>query len=380
MKDTLWLMSKTLRTTFRNKKNILLYLVTPLVGVLIALVAYGGQDSQMTLGVVNHDDESIATETISFLKGLDHIQVKEMQADDVRENVISGKVDGVITFEQGYSESVLAGEPDHIDLTSIKGESVTGFVKSYLYQYIDNLTALGKAAEGDPDTFSRMYNHYQQADFQFETTTLEDSSTSKTMTLSAFGFLIMIMMMSAANLAEIILAEKENRTYFRLLSTPITAGKYIFSNVLVNMMVMLVQVLITLIFLSYVFHIDLNVPFWKVFVVMAIFSLISVGLSLVIVAFSNSRSASNALTNLIILPTVMLSGCFWPVEVMPKSIQKISEFLPQRWTLDTLTKLQDGSTFGSLYLNLLILFAFAAAFFLVAIYKFSRNNSTKSFI
>lgn len=380
MKDTLWLMSKTLRTTFRNKKNILLYLVTPLIGVLIALVAYGGQDSQMTLGVVNHDDESIATETISFLKGLDHIQVKEMEADDVRENVISGKVDGVITFEQGYSESVLAGEPDHIDLTSIKGEGVTGFVKSYLYQYIDNLTALGKAAEGDPDTFSRMYNHYQQADFQFETTTLEDSSTSKTMTLSAFGFLIMIMMMSAANLAEIILAEKENRTYFRLLSTPITAGKYIFSNVLVNMMVMLVQVLITLIFLSYVFHIDLNVPFWKAFVVMAIFSLISVGLSLVIVAFSNSRSASNALTNLIILPTVMLSGCFWPVEVMPKSIQKISEFLPQRWTLDTLTKLQDGSTFGSLYLNLLILFAFAAAFFLVAIYKFSRNNSTKSFI
>ncbi|MCJ7841116.1 ABC transporter permease [Lederbergia sp. NSJ-179] len=380
MKDTLWLMSKTLRTTFRNKKNILLYLVTPLVGILIALVAYGGQDSQMTLGVVNHDDDSIATETISFLKGLDHIQVKEMQADDVKEHVISGKVDGVITFEQGYSESVLAGEPEHIDLTSIKGESVTSFVKSYLYQYIDNLTALGKAAEGDPGTFSRMYNHYQQADFQFETTTLEDSSTSKTMTLSAFGFLIMIMMMSAANLAEIILAEKENRTYFRLLSTPITARKYIFSNVLVNMMVMLVQVVITLVFLSYVFHIDLNVPFWKAFVVMAIFSLISVGLSLVIVAFSNSRSASNALTNLIILPTVMLSGCFWPVEVMPKSIQKISEFLPQRWTLDTLTKLQDGSTFGSLYLNLLILFAFAAAFFLVAIYKFSRNNSTKSFI
>ncbi|GGB40576.1 ABC transporter permease subunit [Virgibacillus dakarensis] len=380
MGDILWLMRKTLRTTFRKKGNILLYLVTPLVGIFIALLANGDQGSELTLGVVNHDNKQISMETISFLKGLDNIRVKEIQEEDVKEHVISGKVDSVITFEQGYSESVLTGEPDSLDLTSIKGESVTGFVKSYLYQYIDNLTALSKAAEGELDTFSSLYHDYKQTDFQLNTTALEDSSTSKSMTLSALGFLIMIMMISAANLSEIILAEKANRTYFRLLSTPISARKYIFSNVLVNMMVMLVQVVITLAFLSYVFHIDLNISLWKALLVMAIFSLISVGVSLVIVAFSNSRGAANALTNLIIMPTVMLSGCFWPVEVMPESVQKISEFLPQRWTLDTLTKLQEGSSFGSLYLNILILFAFAAAFFLIAIYKFSRNNSTKSFI
>lgn len=380
MRDILWLIGKTLRTTFRYKKNILLYLAAPIAGILVALLAVGGQESEMTIGVVNQDEGSIATETIAFLKGLDNIQVKELQKGDITENVTSRKVDGVITLEQGYSKSVLAGAPDHIGLTSIKGESVTGFVKSYLYQYIDNLSALGKAADGDPDTFANMYKDYQQADFQLTTNTLADSSTSKNTTLYSFGFLIMIMMTSAANLSEIILAEKENRTYFRLLSTPITARKYILSNIIVNMMVMFAQVIITLVLLTYVFQIDLNVPFWKVLVVMAIFSLISVGASLVIVAFSNSRGSSKALMNLVILPTVMLSGCFWPVEVMPESIQKISEFLPQRWTLDTLTKLQEGSTFGSLYLNILILFAFAAALFLIAIYKFSHNNSTRSVI
>ncbi|MEN1968790.1 ABC transporter permease [Lentibacillus sp. N15] len=380
MKDIVWLISKTLLTTFRYRKNILLYLVTPLASVLVAIVAYGGQTSEMTIGVVSHDDKPVAAETISFLKGLDHMQVEEMKEEDVTEKLTSGKVDSVITFDQGYSESVLAGEPKHVDLTSIKGESVTAFVKSSLYQYIDNLSSLGKAAGGDPEKFTHLYHEYQQANFQMETTTLENSSASEQMTLAAIGFLIMIMMMSAANMSEIILAEKENRTYFRLLSTPITARKYILSNVIVNMMVMIIQVVLTLVVLSYVFHIDLHVSLWRALLVMVIFSLISVGVSLVIVAFSNSRGASTALTNLIILPTVMLSGCFWPVEVMPTSIQKISEFLPQRWTLDTLTKLQEGSSFGSLYLNILILLAFAAALFLIAIYKFSHNNSTRSFI
>jgi ABC-2 type transport system permease protein len=129
-----------------------------------------------------------------------------------------------------------------------------------------------------------------------------------------------------------------------------------------------------------IFHIGINMSFWSAAFVMLLFSFISVGISLVIVSFSNSRSAAAALQNLIITPTVMLSGCFWPVEVMPTSLQKIADFLPQRWTLDTLTKLQEGNAFSGLYMNFIILVAFASAFFLIAIYRFSRNNTTQNFV
>lgn len=380
MRDIIWLMQKTLRTTFRKKGNILLYIVAPVAAILVALLAYGGQSSNLSFGVVNHDSGNLAEETITFLNGIDNIKVKEITNSDLSKAVTSREVDGVITFQEGYTDSILAGEPDHITLTSIKGDQVTTFIKSYLYQYIDNLAAIGIAADGDTDMFTKMYEEYQQSEFQMTTTTVTDESTNKNLTISAIGFLILIMMMSAATLSEIILAEKENRTYFRLLSTPITARKYIISNIIVNMIVMFIQVVITLMLLNYVFHIDINIPLGKAVIVMGIFSVISVGVSLVLVAFSNSRSSFSALMNLVIMPTVMLSGCFWPVEVMPEAVQKISKFLPQRWTLDTLTALQNGSTLSNLYLNILILLAFAIALFLVAIYKFSRNNSTKNVI
>ncbi|WP_284036950.1 ABC transporter permease [Neobacillus sp. 114] len=381
MRDILWIVQNTLRVTFRKKKNILLYLFMPLIGIFIALMAYGG-DQKMILhvGVVNQDKAEITADTIQFLGGLENVKITELEAGQVQEEIVSGKLDSVITFEKGYSDSVLAGRPDHIQLTSIKGAQVTGFVKSYLYQYIDNISTISRAADGNQQTFQQMYQDYQQSSFQLSTHSLADTSRNKNMTTQTIGFLIMIMLISASNLSEIILLEKEKRTYFRLLSTPINARKYLLANVLVNMLVMTVQVAVTLTIMKSVFHIGLNMSYWEAAVVMLLFSMIAVGLSLVLISFSKSRSAANALQNLIITPTVMLSGCFWPVEVMPTTLQKIANFLPQRWTLDTLTKLQEGHAFSELSLNLLILFAFAAAFFLITVYKFSRNKTTENFV
>ncbi|MBO1578575.1 ABC transporter permease [Bacillus sp. XF8] len=66
------------------------------------------------------------------------------------------------------------------------------------------------------------------------------------------------------------------------------------------------------------------------------------------------------------------------VQLLPASAQKIAGFLPQRWLLDTVAKLQQGMQFTDLYLNILILFIFAIAFFLIAIYKFDRNNDARN--
>ena len=73
-----------------------------------------------------------------------------LNVEDVQENISSGKLDSVITFEKGYSESVLKGEPGHIEITSIKGAAITGYVKSYLHQYINNIATISFVSRGEP--------------------------------------------------------------------------------------------------------------------------------------------------------------------------------------------------------------------------------------
>jgi ABC-2 type transport system permease protein len=380
MKDIIWMMKKILSMTFRKKANILLYFGGPLIGIVIAILAYGGSSQQaLKVGVINHDSGQIAGDTVNFLKHLKNMDLVKVNESSMKDRIATGKLDCAIILDEGFSESIQNGNPDHIQLVSIKGAEVTGFVKSYLYQYLDNVMALYKAANGDQGAYQKMSVRYQQAEFKFHVETLQDTSKGKNMTNHTIGFLLMIMLLSAGNFAEIILKEKENRTYFRLLSTPINARKYVLANIAVSMLVMVAQIIFTLLVVTNIFHIEMHVSIWQMSIILILFALVAAGLSLMIVSFSNSSGAASALQSLISTPSCLLAGCFFPFDIMPKAVQKIANFMPQRWVLDTISQLQKGHHFGSLYLNFMILLAFAAVFFLVSVYKFGRNNDVRNF-
>jgi ABC-2 type transport system permease protein len=381
MKDIFWLMKKILKVTFSKKRNIVIYFGVPLIGILISFLVYGNPGSQvLKVGVVNQDRHVIANDTVRFLANLQNVNVEKINNSSVNEKVSNGALDCVIILNNGFSERIISGKPANIQIVAIKGEEVTGFVKSYLYQYLDNIILIGKASSGDTNIFEKMYTNYQQDHFKLSTESLKDTSKSKRMTYQTIGFLLMIMLMSAGNFSEIIIKEKENRTYFRLLSSPINARTYVLSNIAVSLLVMVAQILCTLFFITSIFHIDMNVSFWKMTAVLVLFAVVAIGLSLMLVSFASSSASVNALQNLVVTPTCLLAGCFWPVEIMPKTVQKLADFLPQRWTLDTISKLQQGNHFDTLYLNYLILAVFAVAFFLVAVYKFGKSNSVKNFV
>ncbi|MGG2092676.1 ABC transporter permease [Bacillus sp. S13(2024)] len=381
MKDILWLIQKTLSVLLKNKKGLLIIIGLPIVGALISFLIYGNaEQGTLRIGVVNQENHYIANDTVKFIEGLDHVKVSKIQASEVEDKLASKKLDAVITLDSGFSQSIRDGKPSHIEISSIKGAQITGFIKSYLYNYIDNITAMSKVAQNDQNTFDKMYASYQKNSFKLTAETLKDTSKNKDMTNQTIGYLMMFMLFSAVSFSELILKEKENRTYFRLLSTPIDGRKYILSNVAVNVLVSIVQIVVTVLFMTSVFHIDPNMPLIVLIGVLMIFGLIAIGLSLAIVSFAKNSTSANAMQNIIITPTCLLAGCFFPFEIMPTSVQKIAEFLPQRWLLDTMAKLQQGTQFADLYLNILILFAFATSFFLIAIYKFGRNNDTRNFI
>ncbi|QDD83018.1 ABC transporter permease [Bacillus cereus] len=381
MKDILWLIQKTLSVLLKNKKSLLIIISLPIIGTLISFSIYGnaGQGT-LNIGIVNKENEPIANDTIKFLEGLNHVNVSKVKESQIEDKLTSKKLDGVITLDSGFSKSVREGKPEHIEISSIKGDQVTGFIKTYLYNYIDNIAAISKVAGTDQSTFDNMYAGYQKSSFKMKTETLEDTSKNKDMTNQTMGYLIMFMLFSAANLSGHILKEKENRTYFRLLSTTIDGKKFILSNVGVNMIILTVQILITILFLTNVFHTNINMPFIVMMGVLMLFALIAIGISLVLVAFSKNSASANAMQNMIIVPTCLLAGCYFPYDIMPSAVQKVANFLPQRWLLDTISKLQQGIPFSELYLNILILFAFAIAFFLIAIYKFGRNNDARNFV
>ncbi|MEH7547942.1 MULTISPECIES: ABC transporter permease [Bacillaceae] len=381
MKEIMWLVANSLRSIFLNKRRIFAYVLVPLLGIFIAFMAYGNTGPTfLNAGIVDLDQTTISQNTSRFISDLNNVKTSKLAESEVKNKIASGALDCAIILEPGFSQTIMNGEKPEVQIVSVKGAQVTTYIKAYLNNYIGNLSSLSTSANGDFTVFNTLYQNYQNSEFKVSTHSLKDTSNNNDMTIQTIGFLLMIMLNSAGGLSELILKEKENRTYFRIMSAPIDGKKYVLSNVIVNMIIMTIQVVVTLTVMTKVFGISAGFPFWEMIGVMMFFSLVSVGLSLVITAFATNSNSAGALQNLIMTPTCLLAGCFWPVEIMPKAAQKIADFLPQRWLLDTISELQKGHTLSSLSLNLATLLAFALVFFMIAIYKFSRNNNVRNFI
>lgn len=382
MKDMLWLIRNTLRNTFRKKSSWIIYFALPLAGVILSMLIYGNTSgADLRVGIVNLDgDRPVAADAIRFVEDLNHVKVTMTDEAALNKEIAAGNLDSGIVFGAGYEAAVREGRQPDIRIVSAKGAQVTAYVKAMLDGYVGNVAAIGQAAKGDPAKFDAVYAEYMKNGFKMDSDSLKDTSNVKSMTYQSIGFLLMFMMFSASNLAELILKEKENRTFLRLLASPVSARMYVLSNVLVTAFILLLQIVFMLAVMRFVFNIDSGVPFVVLLVSLFLFSLAAIGLSLLLVAFSKNSRSAGALQTLIITPTCLLSGCTFPPEIMPDIIQKIASFLPQSWLLNTVTELQAGRTFGSLYLNLAILVGFAAAFSLIAVYRFSRNNDVRQFI
>lgn len=381
-RDIWFLATRTLLMTFRKRSTLILYFGLPIAGIVATFLLYGSVGTtELRVGVVNEDSgQRIAEDTVGFVKNLDHVSIVHVSRNELKEQLAANKLDSGLIIDSGFSESVLSGSPDHIAIESVKGAQVTGYMKSMLRGYIDNVAAMGKIAGGDGTKFQQIYDQYRSSAFKLTSESVNDTSLAKQMSYQSIGFLLLFMLNSAASLAELMLKHRENRTYYRILSSPINAKTYVLANIAVNAVVMLAQIVIALFFMKVVFHMDPGISVFEMFALLAIFAVVSISLSLVIIAFSKSSGMAGALQNLIIVPTCLLSGCFFPLSIMPETLRRVSDFLPQSWVLQSIEKLQEGATFGSIGFHLSILLAFAVVFFLIATYKFGRNNDTRNFV
>ncbi|MBD2871267.1 ABC transporter permease [Paenibacillus arenilitoris] len=381
MTDTIWLIRKTLLNTFRNYKNVLMYIVLPILGIVLSMLINGGAgDAALKIGIVNQDgDEAVTRDAALFVSGLAHMEATETSEAEASELVASGKLDAAVIFPQGFADGLKKGEPEAVRIAAVKDSQVAPYVTMYLNPYVGNLASIGQAASGDDAAFDALYAGYREADFRYEASEVEDLATDYSTANRSMGYLIVFMMFSAISLSGIMIKERENRTYYRIQSTPVSARAYVISNVIVNIVMLMIQSAVTLLVMVWLFKIDTGIPLWQMLVYLLLFALVAVSLSLVIVAFSSSSMFANTLQSTLIIPTCLLAGCMFPIELMPETFHLIADFLPQHWLLDAFGKLQQGEGIAGIVRNLSTLLAFALTLTLIAIYKFGRNKDTRSY-
>jgi ABC-2 type transport system permease protein len=123
-------------------------------------------------------------------------------------------------------------------------------------------------------------------------------------------------------------AELRQKGVLRKLSTtPITRTDWVLSNILYQFILAVLSTAVMLLVSYGVFHIRLEINAWlPVFVALAVFAFVGVGMVLTRVAKEAESAAAAA--DALMFPMMFLSGTFFPVEMMPEFLQKFAKVLP----------------------------------------------------
>ena len=154
------------------------------------------------------------------------------------------------------------------------------------------------------------------------------------------GLIVMLSMLQVVVLSALSVArEREQGTFEQLLVSPYSTLELVAAKSIAPILIGLFQS--TLIFLVdlYWFEIPMGGNVLAMYFVLFLFILSVVGLGLAVSAYSQTMQQGLLIVFVFLVPMVLLSGLFAPVENMPEWIQMLTYLDPLRFTLSAVRRI-----------------------------------------
>jgi ABC-2 type transport system permease protein len=138
---------------------------------------------------------------------------------------------------------------------------------------------------------------------------------------------LILQLLTVTLMACTIARERESGTLYQLLVTSLGRGEIVIGKIL-PYLVISICLIIVIVALSW-WHFD--VPFYRppaLALICLLFLLCSLGLGLLISAFSRTQTQAIQFSVFFLLPVFVLSGAFAPLEQLPESVRYLSELFP----------------------------------------------------
>lgn len=314
-------------------------LLWPLLAGVIAVLMIGNT-SIMDIGIANGNNNDFGL--VSFLEKSEEYNIQIIDEKVIEEKVESKELKIGLIFPDNFTEGINKGSSDRIKLITLKDDDETQKLRGRLEAYLESAVA-GKPLTED-ESLLQDNDKYQQ---------------SKT----AIGMIAMFIIMFAGSGIVLLLEDKKLKTFMRTFSAPVREYQMVLGYLIACTFLGIIQIALFLTSSTVIFKLEWGTSIVNVFIILVIYLLAAIGFAIGLAGFVNDNEKYNLFLTFIAVITSFLGGCFLPIEYLNEGIQKISNFMPQKWLVDSLVKLVDGSTILDIRMNLLILLLFSVVFF-----------------
>lgn len=360
-----------IRRTIGNRKGLLVFVLIPMLVISGIVGMFGNATDHKVQIAIWNEDQGWLSEPI--LESIQATESYEMNIQDpqgttlevMKVEVYEGKWGAAIHIPAGFTQRLLAGEETSVSLFRKNEQLWNASLQITLTESTDRLARnVQMASESSADT---------QIQEQLVRELLEQQNKGKVdvtikkllqpyneALILVIGLMLMFVMLLVNQSIHGILEDRANRTMSRVFAAPVRSWEIAFGNFLGCLLLGTLQLILILTVTRYVIGYDFGLPFGKTLVIMEFFLLAAVGIASAVAGLVKNSASLGNINNLVVIPTCMLGGCFWPVTIMPDFMQKLSNFIPQRWAIAAMEQVQSGASLLDVGVELGVLFLFAA--------------------
>jgi ABC-2 type transport system permease protein len=190
------------------------------------------------------------------------------------------------------------------------------------------------------------------------------------------GILVMLvtiisMFLSGMNMVK----EKEIGTIEQINVTPIKKYQFIIGKLLPYWILALVELCFGLILARLIFNIPILGSVWLIFLVAAVYLLVTLGLALLISTKTNTQQQAMFLSWFFLVIFILMSGLFTPLDSMPQWAKIINVFNPIAYFVEIIRMIMlKGSGFTDIARNLAFLGGYAILALSVAVWQYRKTT------
>ncbi|AKG36540.1 ABC transporter permease [Paenibacillus durus] len=382
-----------------RRRGVIAYILMP--GVIVSVIIWmtgGNVDHKMNVLYTNLDSGPAGAHVIAELeKTGDYTLIEKEDAGGLRTGVLNEEGGAGLEIPAGYSASLLAGQAPQLHIYELKTTEASITLKMKASEIGGRLrevaSAVDAAGKGAAAGTAGGTAGVQAASPSIGTTgmaggTASSSAAAREAQLSAVlqqaelhhvgsqktdynlypreslrivtGFMLMFLMAMVTSSVSVIMDDRKQRTMMRMFSAPVRSYEIAIGNFLGSFTVGVIQVAAVLLVGRYVLNYNFELPMYLYFLILAAFMLVCMGLASTVAGLIRNPNNAGMLNALILTPTCMLGGCFWPISIMPDYMQKAANFVPQKWAIQAAGLAATGSGWSELWLPFAVLGLMAA--------------------
>ncbi len=358
---------------------ILSVFAAAMLSVLLFLMGNTVTDTELSkleVGVLDYDSSSLSQDFKRYMtEELNYDLLEDVTYDDLTTELLDKDISVIIEIPKLFMEYMLEGKAPEIIITSLEDYENAAYVEAYINSYINSIQVLVAGAGGNMQSFEQLLVDYHKEEIALTHTAAAEVDKEELFGEGGFilatGFFLMFIFTISVVLGFMVVDDQSKGVFNRIQVTPVKPVQYIVGSGVFGMVLSFITVGLFVLFIYYS-DIKTGIPLGTIFFMLILFSLFTVGFSLLIALATKSK---NAVTAIVIgFSTIgnVLGGAYFTLDMAPDSMQKMAKVLPQYWFMDAFRRIQ-ADPLSSIYPNVIIISLFTVLSFLIGAVLFSQQ-------